>query len=144
MLGYAENGYRLWDQETGTVINSRDVKFNEVDEKFVTEATFTDTVSNESPNDEDEADDDPLTDNDSEYESAASNSNDDLLPSPTASLPPPPSRPRRKIVPPARFKDYVVDAPKIAHTSLCAVNDIPDNFCAQFLEEVTSDIGDKQ
>ena len=40
----------------------------------------------------------------------------------------PPPRPKRDIVPPARFKDYVVDAPRIAHKYLCVVNDIPDNY----------------
>ena len=34
MLGYEENSYRLWDPATRKVVNSRDVKFNEVDERW--------------------------------------------------------------------------------------------------------------
>ena len=33
MLRYEENGCRFWDPATRKVVNSRDVKFNEVDER---------------------------------------------------------------------------------------------------------------
>ena len=127
MLGYEEKGYRPWDPATRKVVNSRDVMFNEVDKRWSIDPIDSPDDHNNDP-DNDEG---LLTDEDStsEYDSAVSQADDDLLSTstPTPSLAPP--RSKRQTVPPARFKDYLVDAPQIRHTSQCAVNDVSDNYC---------------
>ena len=47
MLGYAENSYWLSDPETKKVINSRDVRFNEFNDQWVIDPTFTQTIETE-------------------------------------------------------------------------------------------------
>ena len=116
MVGYAENGYRLWNPQSRRIVNSRNVKFDEAPhQQLIVEQLQVQQDPEIQPSEETQSNPDTDDDNVSFHLLETSPAVQD-------------GRPKRNIKLPARFQDFVMERNFDAHTSLCATDDILENY----------------